>query len=545
VKKIRLFLAMVLLSGLLVLTVAWGSPYAPVVQPCPQDIETIWAIEDARTESEEPLVTKLFNQGMPLAYDRENNVFYCTLGLTHEEDWPQLHLTAPEGQDVELVFADDYTYDWCADAIRDGYAYQILAYTEDAFSYAEIVFTGLPLVMIECDGEIGDLDVPMDVAISSFGSEPVVSTGNVHLRGKGSRNKEKKNLKVEFTRSAGGRKNMVDLPVFGLVDEVLLNPMVFDELLVRERLSWTIYGELLGESYRDAFGARKTAYAEVFLNGAYCGVYLMVESMDEENELMKSGDSHLLTDQVYRTLPMNFADDRPMLRSPLYDDAGFELRYEPTGWQQFAGMREYLELLTEKDDRAFAEKAHKCIDAESAARYALLLQGAGLMDNSNNNVFIWYRKTPEGMKYQFVPWDMDMSWGSAFGDRAKKLGDQYDNWRAFEIVDRIIALNVNGAADTMVQMWRRWREDIFTLEHVTALMQSYFTELSDSGALARNAQRWDIDADTEGYEILEFAEMRFAVLDQAMDIVENRGEGKPSFLRKIGGRTDSVPIFGE
>ena len=520
-----------------------GSPYAPVVQPCPESIEEIWAIEDARRESETPLVTSLFNQDMPLAYDRENNVFYCTLGLENGDGWPALHLTAPGAKDTELVFVDDYTYDGCADAIREGYAYQILAYTDEAFSYAEIVFTGLPLVMIECGEEIGDVDVPMEIAVSSYGEEPVISAGNVHQRGKGSKGKEKLNLKIEFTRGAGGKKNTVNLPGFGLKEEVLLNPMVFDELLVRERISWTIYAQMLGDARQEAFGARQTNYAEVFLNGVYYGVYLMVESMDEATELKKSGDSHLLTDQVYRTLPMRFAGERPMLRSPVYDAAGFELRYEPTGSREFAGMKDYLDLMVEEDDAAFAAKAEACIDIESVARYALLMQGAGLMDNSNNNVYIWHKKTPEGMKYQFIPWDMDMSWGSAFGDAAKKLGEQYDNWRAFEMVDRIIALNAGGAADRMVQLWRQWREEIFTLEHVTMLMQGYFAELSDSGALVRNAQRWDMDADTEGYDILEFADMRFAVLDEAMNIVENRGDEPPSFLRNIGGRTDSFPIL--
>ena len=44
---------------MLMMVVALGSPYAPVVSGVPENIEEIWAIEDARTESCEPLVTRV------------------------------------------------------------------------------------------------------------------------------------------------------------------------------------------------------------------------------------------------------------------------------------------------------------------------------------------------------------------------------------------------------------------------------------------------------------------------------------------------------
>ena len=146
--RLRLLLGMAALLGAAAAAVLLASPYAPVVEPC-RDIEDIWAIEDAREESDTPLVTALDNNGQALGYDAASNTFYCTLGLGHEEDWPQLHLTAPGANGVSLCFVDDYTYDWCADAIRDGWAYQILAYTDDAYSYASLVFTGLPIISLE------------------------------------------------------------------------------------------------------------------------------------------------------------------------------------------------------------------------------------------------------------------------------------------------------------------------------------------------------------------------------------------------------------
>jgi len=543
-KRIQLLAAMTILAAAMAFAVVLGSPYAPVIEPC-IDIEEIWRIEDARTESEEPLVSALENKGMPLAYDAASNTFYCTLGRGLTGDWPDLHLTAPGASDTKLVFADDYQYDWCDEAVREGYRYAILAYNDDEFSYADIVFTGLPLVMIHTDEEIGDMDVTAKVAVSCAKEEPVISAGRVHLRGKGSRNEEKKNMKVEFTRSEGGKKTLVNLPGFGAMDEILLNPMVFDTLLIREKLSWEIYGEMLGEEYAGGFEERKTAYAEVFLNDAYYGVYLMAESMDEEKEISKRGDSHLLTDSVYRTIPRKFAGERPYIAKHEGSGAGFEVRYEPAGQQMFAAMDAYRDLLMETSDEEFIRKAETCMDIESVVRYALLTQAAGLTDNASNNVYIWVRRSSERVQYQFIPWDMDMSWGRAQGDVSRHLGDNYDAWRAFDIVDRIIALNVGGALDLMVERWDAWREDIFTTEYVMELIQGYFMELSESGAVIRNAERWGIDANTEGYEIIDFSDIRFAALDKAMDLVRNRNGEIPAFLKRIDEDLNAYPLFSE
>ena len=118
-KKLKLMTAILAMTALLVCTVALFSPYAPVVGPVP-DIEDVWAIEDAREESDTPLVTALENNGMRLGYDAQENTFYCPVGLDNGEEWPELRLSAPGAKGVQLAFADDYAYDWCEDAVRDG-----------------------------------------------------------------------------------------------------------------------------------------------------------------------------------------------------------------------------------------------------------------------------------------------------------------------------------------------------------------------------------------------------------------------------------------
>ena len=105
-----------------------------------------------------------------------------------------------------------------------------------------------------------------------------------------------------------------------------------------------------------------------------------------------------------------------------------------------------------------------------------------------------------------------------------------------------MALNVGGAADLMVSRWREWRQSIFTTEHIMDLISGYYAELSESGALVRNSDRWGLTADTEAYEFMEYTEIRFAALDRAMDIVEKRNGEVPAFLRHVGEDMNCYPI---
>ena len=124
-ERLRILLGMALLLMAAAAVIVCASPYAPVVEAAPENIEDIWAIEDAREESEVPLVTALQNHGQALGYDADKNTFYCTLGMDNGDAWPDIRLTAPQNPGVKLCFVDDYSYDWCSDAVMEGYPYQV------------------------------------------------------------------------------------------------------------------------------------------------------------------------------------------------------------------------------------------------------------------------------------------------------------------------------------------------------------------------------------------------------------------------------------
>ena len=509
--RLRLLLGMAALLGAAAAAVLLASPYAPVVEPC-RDIEDIWAIEDAREESDTPLVTALDNNGQALGYDAASNTFYCTLGLGHEEDWPQLHLTAPGANGVSLCFVDDYTYDWCADAIRDGWAYQILAYTDDAYSYASLVFTGLPIISLETQEALRPHeDIPVRVSVSAAGEAGLTACGRAHERGDTSlRMRPKHGIKVEFTRHADGtRKTEQEMPLLGRTDEFILIACSMDYLLIRDKLSWDLWNGISSED--EAFGPRETAYCEVFAGDAYLGVYVMMKPYDYAQELARLGADAPAADSLYRLAGRSVHEfDKPLIQ----DHRGmyYEQHYAPSGETGHASLSPYLALFAQEDDAVFNEKALELLDIDSVIRYALFVQACGMTDNEHNNLYIVAHRTEDGYRYLFAPWDLDVSWGRDDDENAEV-------WYDFPIFDRLVELDCGGVVrDRLAAIWQQMRENGFSGENVGSLLDGYNAALNDSGAFYRDAERWNRpNAYSENYNIYSYAAARFEMMDRRIE----------------------------
>ena len=512
-KRLKLLLGMAALACAIGLTVKYGSAYRPVVEPV-REIEEIWAIEDEREESEEPLVTRLFCNGAEAAYDAESNTFYCTLGLENGEEWPKIKLTTAKnvGGGLTLCFVDDYAYDACADAIRDGYAYQIMAYTDEAYSYSDVVFTGLPILSLHTAEEITTEDTPAALNLAFGNGERLEANARAHLRGNASLVRlDKHSYKVEFTRTEDGKKKIPqNVPGLGQTDEIILLAMGFDPNMVRDRLSWSMIERIWPKD--EAFAPVGREYVEVFVNDAYQGAYLMMVPFDRRAEIEKAGAGSAQRDSLYRSVIAAVDKGRPI-------DEGYELFIAPDAENPFAGLQTYLRLDDgEMDDETFCREAAAHIDVPSLMRYTLLVQGMALCDNIFNNMYVWAHETAAGVVYRFIPWDMDLSW-------EKEPGAYWDCWMIDALACRVIELDVSGARGELAAQWRQMSEAGFTIDTVREELALYQHELTDSGAFLRDAERWGKEQDEMDVSQIEaVAEYRFELLCRLTQAIGETGE---------------------
>ena len=281
---------------------------------------------------------------------------------------------------------------------------------------------------------------------------------------------------------------------------------------------------------------------ELVLNGRYHGLYFAMEPFEIDKELEKVNDAHLLMDSVYRTTALNFSHDRKHLNHPLRGNAGYELYYTATPDKPFAGMSTYIDLIKEKDDEAFCRKAMACIDLDSMLDHLLFVELGGMTDNFFNNMYIWADGTRGTTLYRFFPWDLDETWGRGKED----IGEEFENWMYFPVADRMICLDAGGVTrKRLLEKWEVYRGTYFSEENIEKLVDKCIDLVNNSGAMLRNSVRWERNVEVaEADEILNFMEIHYASMDEAMEIIRSSGD-EVAFLTLSEYEKKSGPFFWE
>jgi len=466
------------------------------------EIEEIWAIEDARTEAESALVREMYRGGDRLGYDAQSATFYCTLGVGLE-DWPEISLSVRGEENVQVTWLDDYTYDWPSDAIREGYRYELLAYTAEEFMYIGVVFTGLPVVALEYEGEISmEDDVPGRVTIAAAGHEPIDSAMVVHERGGGyTQEGDKKSYRLEMhALGDNGKDEKQDLRVLGMEPDSdwLLLSNNGEMTTVRNKLAWDLWRDWhKGEK---ALMVMDSEMVEVFVNDQYMGVYQLMERIQEEEEIAHiGGDIH--TDGVLRYIASLNPSEKPVWDLHEELDFNLEYRYESSGNAKrlFALAQDYISLLytddRRLDDETFASRVVECVDIEDMMNYILFYHVCTLQDNSKNNVYLYAMKQEDGSYiFRHAPWDMDSGFWVLQADTAHNVLRWPD--MSMTLPTRMLDLNVGNCREVIWDLWNEKRASVLSTDEMYNRFMEMEQYINDSGAYLRESERWYGEAKT-------------------------------------------------
>ena len=84
---------------------------------------------------------------------------------------------------------------------------------------------------------------------------------------------------------------------------------------------------------------------------------------------------------------------------------------------------------------------------------------------------------------------------------------------------------------------------MFSEAHIESLLTQYASELNDSGAMLRNAERWETETyASDGQDILDFVNIRFALLDETIERLSEPNAPRALFLERTGWGEKSNPI---
>lgn len=301
----------------------------------------------------------------------------------------------------------------------------------------------------------------------------------VGLHGRSSSSFPKPQLAVELRDTAGLQ---VDADLLGMGEEAdwLLNGMWIDRALLRNKLAYDLFRELSdGREW-----APESRYVEVTYNGAYYGLFALVERVDR-------------------------ADDRLDIARDEGEGTSFIVKASETGIpsavQYGAWERIYPNVTTDAVTAGVTAKLSAMeaailardpalwdvLDRESAVAFVLLEETV----KNNDGFFLSHHLYvhPDG-KLRFVPWDLDLSLGQpSYNDNENPA-----SWIAYrpELVQGLA--ETPGFAEQMATTWATWRANELADGAAEARIDGTVADLGD--AVDRNFERWPIeDVDFGGY----------------------------------------------
>lgn len=215
----------------------------------------------------------------------------------------------------------------------------------------------------------------------------------------GSRMSDKKSLKVDLNEFVKGRR----LAGQGKLN---LHNNVTDASWMNEPLSYALYRAAGVPAPRTTY-ARVTVHAPGVLTNAYLGLYSIVENPDgnwaEANFGTRKG---AIFKPVTPTLFKDLGDDWKAYHQ-IYDP-----KTEPTERQK-RRVIDFARLLSSADDATFARRLPEFLDIDEFSRFMAVTVWLSTLDSiltlGQNYVVHLHPKTDQ---FQFVPWDLDHSFGN-------------------------------------------------------------------------------------------------------------------------------------
>ncbi len=477
--------------------------------------------------AEEPLgFSCLLCNGTRMPFDSAGRTFYVPVDMD-VSDWETFAFMSGE-PGYEILFFEDFLQEDKQALVKSGNGVPVLVYTAEAYEIFEIIFTGLPLIDLATNEGLGGETFTGNAMFygTDFSDAGVKeSLVDAHVRGNTSRMYPKKGYKLNLKqtlKSGATVKNMQSL--FGMRedDDWILYAMYNDDSKVRDQLCIGLWQEM-GAERPDKKADYNTAmtYVEVVIDNNYYGMYGLMEPVDGK-QLHLSDDDYLYK----RKHPhgMN-AESFEAATDPLAEVQGFEIKEGLLNAYSWKPMAEFCEVLW-LPDQEFTEEIPQWLDVDNAMRFWLFMQIITGHDQRAKNVYYAAKKTEDGYQFSFAPWDMDLTWGNVSVGEVNPLYtafelDTYDDFISWETADRLISLNVNGAADRMQELYRQLREGSLSDKAIEEQVLEYDRMIRDSGAAKRDAERWPGSAKTvHNWKLIRYAKNRLQYLDTALEDLE-------------------------
>lgn len=488
--------------------------------------EGVQQLQSTLNEVDKFNFTALLCNEIRLPFDDPEKTFYVPLNMESEK-WEKLEFISGQPE-YQILFSEDVTNYEKKTVIANGKKFPITVYDGVSWSTYYVVFSGVPIIDLATNEgfwheEITGTVVFYDTNFTQYGTEQ--SDYNGHIRGNTSRMFPKKGYKLNLTENVAGTTQLHKMALFGMRedDDWILHALYNDDTKIRDRLSMEIWEQFGANavSEKSHYGPKMT-YVEVFADNSYCGLYGLMEPVDDKQMDLQPEDYSYKRKNpgglVYQR--KTFAEET----NPYKEVEGFEIKEGAMTETAWVPMSYLCAWLTLPDEEALAQNSD-VVNVDSAMRLWMFLQMITGHDHTAKNVYYVAKYDEEkssGYEFYFAPWDMDLTWGNVSVGEINSVytayeEDTYDDRVYWETGDRLVKLNYDGARDDMQTLYTELREGVLSDAAVERMILELDHQVRDSGALARDRVRWTDSVHAEDCrQLVEYAKMRLEFLDHAL-----------------------------
>jgi len=423
--------------------------------------------------------------------DRTHNIIVCHQSLTDSLLEKKNTLSTIDFGSDTFIFKEDQL------ALHTTKVYEVTQ-KEDTF---QLFVTGLPILKIVATDSIKD--EPKTNAMLSYADSIVQFTSQIAIewRGNSALKYPKKSYDLELRKDSIGTLT-IDQSLGGLRndDDWLLNSLYNEPLKIRSYVATKLWLDVRDSAKNKGDNRKKASndltFAEVFLNGAYEGVYLLSEQVDRKQLELKKMQNDTVYGALYKA--NSFANASSFKSAPTFNNAfphwaGFEMKYPYENFEaHWEHIYQFVALVAGDDDEKFTASIEQNLDIDNAIDYFLFVNLVRATDNLGKNYYL--ARHSNNAPYLFIPWDLDGTMGYIQdAKRIETTGDMLSNG----LFDRLLTANPANYRSRLKKRWEELRAGVYSDDALFNRLDETYSFLKEQQIYERDQLRWPRASTTE------------------------------------------------
>lgn len=424
--------------------------------------------------------------GEEIPYDRFTHTFYVSQSVSGKEYAGTFQVTDKQ---CDVYLQEDEALQNKQASIREGHSFRLWFVTQEGYTTADLIFTGLPMISIWSDaGGLTEMYGRGDVVVQNPDDEDVITMSVKDSAVQVKMNYHSGTVSFKLYKKDDQEERNLDL--LGLGDHTswkLYQVHDRDGSACREMLSSYVWS-CVCENERLH---RDMAYAEAVIDGSYSGLYYLAPKLGkgyldlgEDDRLYEAEDDQEDLAERYDGAEKEAASESRKALTEKYSVVGDE----DSGNNRNA-LEEYADLW-DQDNQELGQ-----LNAVNYRDYHIWLQTVcGILSSEDDHCIIAYERSgdyefyrmPERSKFVFGVYPARRGWESLTAAETIIEDEAY----------RKLA-EVSGSAfeEATAERWRTLRSGALDTERMQQYVESCERKLTESGYIARNGDQEEYEAD--------------------------------------------------